>query len=245
METRMGCEIRSFLLSPIFFFSSKFCWRWGEVALCLCGAFLAQWSWYFLAILFFYFFSSFLSFSVFPFSLATYSLLTDLALLGWRITFDEYYNQQTHNILNSVVEGLYQVLLFFVILPFSSSSSLLLSTSFLHLYFLPSLFSYVLIHPQDSKRKFVWSEISFFHRWWEDSSEQQRQQLLKCVSFFSSRFFSLSLLSSLLLFFLYFLQQNCRGDRWATPTQRQMGYTHKHTRTHARTYLAHLAQIEL
>jgi hypothetical protein len=35
---------------------------------------------------------------------------------------------------------------------------------------------------KDTKRKFVWSEISFFNLWWKDQGEEVRKLVRKLVS---------------------------------------------------------------
>ncbi|KAK9722744.1 Alpha mannosidase middle domain [Popillia japonica] len=60
---------------------------------------------------------------------------------GWVKTFDEYYNTQTRNILNNMLEQL----------------------------------------PEDSRRKFIWAEISFFAVWWNELDQEGRETVKRLL----------------------------------------------------------------
>jgi alpha-mannosidase II len=75
---------------------------------------------------------------------------------GWIKTFEDYFNQQTRNIISSIVDALAKVCMFigtFGILP-------------------TTVFS--LVGEQDKSRRFIWSEISYFHKWWHSVDQSTR-----------------------------------------------------------------------
>lgn len=42
---------------------------------------------------------------------------------------------------------------------------------------------------EDSRRKILWSEISYFSKWWDNIDDQKRDAIKKCVLFCLSLFF--------------------------------------------------------
>lgn len=60
---------------------------------------------------------------------------------GWKLTVEEYYEKQSRNILDTIVNTL----------------------------------------SKDSRRKFIWEEMSYLERWWKDSSETKRDSFINLV----------------------------------------------------------------
>ncbi|KAM7278327.1 hypothetical protein ACFE04_005461 [Oxalis oulophora] len=79
---------------------------------------------------------------------------------GWKLTVDEYYQQQSKHILDTIVHtlsksGLYAIAIASVVVAYS--------------WFL------------DVRRKFIWEEMSYLEKWWRDASESQRISLTNLV----------------------------------------------------------------
>ncbi|KAL5974268.1 Alpha-mannosidase 2x [Asimina triloba] len=89
---------------------------------------------------------------------------------GWKLTVEEYYERQSKHILDTIIASLLKC-----------TAGVVAVIGYLPLESVDVELNANFSAREDSRRKFIWEEISYLERWWRDSSDPDKGNFIQLV----------------------------------------------------------------